>query len=445
MEEASQAIEAYTGGDREQVARLELARDECLRELQDEDKRYQIAKDLAENLSVSYNTTEVVMARLMQSTDVKERVYSQAVSFFGTNETVFTALNASFTSLQGLHESTRTLEAMKEGVNQSLETIAEVGGKVQEDALRAGYGPTLKAESVKKLVDAVVNFQDKSRALIAEMRELAARNELEISRAVEDGKRRMVELAREGATLEMPEPTEPKKFALDEVMLAMDVVDTLRHQRSLVERELQSEDREQELVEKLRKIYADQGLEVSDEVIAQGVRAMREERFAYRPPKKGLKTRLAHVYVHRGRWAKGAVILLIALAAVWAGYRFLFVLPAERGRTELARELTGRAGAQQERMGGLRARVESIGKALQKALGQVSEAEAPAVRRLADRIRRGWRPRPAGWMPLRNSRRSAASIPAMWRKNRPEPSAGSTNARNCSTSRRKTSIPRRRA
>jgi len=187
----------------------------------------------------------------------------------------------------------------------------------------------------------------------------------------------------------MPEPTEPKKFALDEVMLAMDVVDTLRHQRSLVERELQSEDREQELVEKLRKIYADQGLEVSDEVIAQGVRAMREERFAYRPLKRGLKTRLAHVYVHRGRWAKGAVILLIALAAVWAGYRFLFVLPAERGRTELVRELTGRAGAQQERMGGLRARVESIGKALQKALGQISEAEAPAVRRLADRIRQG--------------------------------------------------------
>ncbi|MCU0562115.1 MAG: hypothetical protein MUD16_18245, partial [Desulfobacterales bacterium] len=171
------------------------------RELQDEDKRYQIAKDLAENLSVSYNTTEVVMARLMQSTNVKERVYSQAVSFFGTNETVFTALNASFISLQGLHESTRTLEAMKEGVNQSLETIAEVGGKVQEDALRAGYGPTLKAESVKKLVDAVVSFQDKSRALIAEMRELAARNELEISRAVEEGKRRMAELAREGAAL----------------------------------------------------------------------------------------------------------------------------------------------------------------------------------------------------------------------------------------------------
>ncbi|MGA8242797.1 MAG: hypothetical protein WB818_19655, partial [Desulfobacterales bacterium] len=201
LESASKAVESYTGGDREAIARLELDRDQRLRELQDEDKRYQIVKDLAENLSISYNTTEVVMARLAQSSEIKERVYSQAVSFFGTNETVFTALNASFTSLQGLHESTRTLDAMKEGVNQSLETIAEVGDKVQEDALRAGYGPTIKAESVKKLVDSVVSFQEKSKALIAEMRELATRNEQEISAAVENSKKRMAELANAGAAI----------------------------------------------------------------------------------------------------------------------------------------------------------------------------------------------------------------------------------------------------
>ena len=201
LEEAAKALESNTSEDRATIARLELARDELLRDLQSEDRRYQIAKDLAENLSVSYNTTEVVMARLVQTTDVKERVYSQAVSFFGTNETVFTALNASFTSLQGLHESTRTLEAMKEGINESLETLAEVGDKVQEDALRAGYGPTIKAESVKKLLDSVINFQEKSRSLITEMRELSARNEQEISQAVEDGKRRMVQLTETGKLL----------------------------------------------------------------------------------------------------------------------------------------------------------------------------------------------------------------------------------------------------
>jgi hypothetical protein len=201
LEEASQALTSNTDKDQEVIAKLELARDQRLRELQDEDKRYQVAKDLAENLSVSYNTTEVIMARLMQSNDVKERVYSQAVSFFGTNETVFTALNASFTSLQGLHESTKTLEAMKEGVSQSLETLADVGGKVQEEALKAGYGPTIKAESVKKLLDAVINFQEKSRTLIAQLRDLSSKNAEEIQNAVEDGKRRLVALAQAGASL----------------------------------------------------------------------------------------------------------------------------------------------------------------------------------------------------------------------------------------------------
>ena len=201
LEEAAKALESNTDKDQVVIAKLELTRDERLRELQEEDKRYQVAKDLAENLSINYNTTEVIMARLLQSNEVKERVYSQAVTFFGTNETVFTALNASFTSLQGLHESTRTLEVMKEGINQSLETLADVGGKVQEDALRAGYGPTLKAQSVKKLLDSVINFQERSRTLITELRDLSARNEEEIRQAVEAGKRRLVELTKAGEVL----------------------------------------------------------------------------------------------------------------------------------------------------------------------------------------------------------------------------------------------------
>ncbi|MCA8941895.1 MAG: cell surface protein, partial [Planctomycetes bacterium] len=144
VESAANALEADVGSDPASRARLEMERDLKLQALQDEDKRYQIAKDLAENLSIAYGTTEVVMARLHQITDCKERVYSQAVTFFGTNETVFTALSASFTGMHGLHESTQTLEAMKEGINQSLETLGEVGTEIQEAALRAGYGPTIR-------------------------------------------------------------------------------------------------------------------------------------------------------------------------------------------------------------------------------------------------------------------------------------------------------------
>ena len=141
------------------------------------------------------------MARLMQTTSAKERVYQQSVSFFGTNETVLTALSASFTGLFGLHESTEVLNAMKEGVSKSLEDLAEIGGKVQEEALKAGYGPTIRADAVKKLVDSVVNFQERSREIIEEMRILSTRNADEIRTAVEDGKQRLARLAEQGNAL----------------------------------------------------------------------------------------------------------------------------------------------------------------------------------------------------------------------------------------------------
>ncbi|MEO1206155.1 MAG: cell surface protein [Pseudomonadota bacterium] len=198
LDKASKAVGNYKGDDISKRAELEMERDAKIRDLQDEEKRYQIAKDLADNLTIGYNTSEVVMSRLMQTTSAKERVYQQAVSFFSTNEAVLTALKASFTGLFGLHESTRTLESMKEGIDKSLETLSEIGDKVQEAAIKAGYGPTVKAESVKMLVDSVVNFQVRTREIISEMRVLATRNSEEINEAVEDGKRRLARLAADG-------------------------------------------------------------------------------------------------------------------------------------------------------------------------------------------------------------------------------------------------------
>lgn len=201
MDDASKVVEAATQLEPSERAKLELARDEKLRELQDEEKRYQIAKDLSDNLTVGYNTSEVIMARLMQTTSAKERVYQQSVSFFSTNESVLTALSASFTGMHGLHESTQTLNKMKEGINQSLETLSEIGGKIQEEALKAGYGPTIRAESVKKLVDSVVNYQERSRDIIEEMRRLSTQNARDIRDAVEDGKRRMARLVQQSTEL----------------------------------------------------------------------------------------------------------------------------------------------------------------------------------------------------------------------------------------------------
>ena len=192
-------LETFTGDEQTARAKLELKRDEALRALQNADKRYQIAKDLSDNLTVGYNTSEVVMSRLVQMRNAKERVYAQSISFFGTNEVVLTALTATLTGMHGLHESTQTLNAMKKGIEDSLEVLAEVGDNVQEAAIKAGYGPTVSAAAVKKLLDAVVAYQERSQDIIAEMREMATDNSAEIRDIVEDGKRRLARLAETGA------------------------------------------------------------------------------------------------------------------------------------------------------------------------------------------------------------------------------------------------------
>ena len=201
LTQANEIVASFTGDDLAERAKLELTRDERMRELQYSEDRYQVAKDISDNLTVSYNTSEVVMARLMQTNSAKERVYKQAITFFGTNETVLTALTASFTGLFGLHESTKTLEAMKEGVSKSLEDLADIGGQVQEAAVKAGYGPTIRADAVKKLVDSVVNFQERSREIISEMRVLSTKNAEEIRTSVEDGKQRMAKIITRGGSL----------------------------------------------------------------------------------------------------------------------------------------------------------------------------------------------------------------------------------------------------
>ena len=123
---------------------------------------------------------------------------------------------------------------------------------------------------------------------------------------------------------------------LDDVMLAMDVVDTLRRRERLVKREMDEEGREEDLKQRLRKIYAQQGIEVPDHVLEQGVAALKEDRFTYKPPKKGLRTRLAHIYVNRGKWGKwvggGLGAGVVALAANY----FAFVAPNAALPEELA-------------------------------------------------------------------------------------------------------------
>ena len=124
---------------------------------------------------------------------------------------------------------------------------------------------------------------------------------------------------------------------LDDIMLAMDVVDTLRRRERLVLRELDELGREEDLKQRLRKIYEQQGIDVPEHVLEQGVAALKEDRFTYKPPQAGIRRRLALLYVRRGRWGKwlggGLAAAVIALASNY----FLFVAPDKGLPDELTR------------------------------------------------------------------------------------------------------------
>lgn len=119
----------------------------------------------------------------------------------------------------------------------------------------------------------------------------------------------------------------PAPPPLDDVMLAMDVVDTLRHRERLVEAELASEGRDEAMLESLRNIYASQGIAVSDEVLRQGVAALREGRFVYAPPERGPGTRWAYAYVNRGKWGKLLLAAAVTALVLLLGYDALVRAP----------------------------------------------------------------------------------------------------------------------
>lgn len=198
LEAASKAVEAYTGEDSAERARLEMARDEAMLAMQKEDKSFQFVKNLADDLKTSYNTTELIYARIQQTYSVKEALYRRAIEFFTTNESVFTGLSAAFTQSAGLAEATNAVEAMKDGMSKGLEALATTAGKTMENGLRAAYGETLRVSSVKMLADAVVEWQRSSMTMIEDLRKQSSESAKEIETATEDSKRRFVQLVTKG-------------------------------------------------------------------------------------------------------------------------------------------------------------------------------------------------------------------------------------------------------
>ena len=155
---------------------------------------------------------------------------------------------------------------------------------------------------------------------------------------------------------------------LDEVMLAMDIVDTIRRRERMVQRELDAEGREIDLKERLRKIYAAQGIDIPDHVLEQGVAAIKEDRFVYTPAAPGFPRTLATLYVTRNAWGKWLLGAIAAVMIAAAGYYAAVVAPAAR--------LPGRIEALHAQIAGIIEDAEARTQA-----GQIRDAGLAAVQR----------------------------------------------------------------
>jgi hypothetical protein len=135
-------------------------------------------------------------------------------------------------------------------------------------------------------------------------------------------------------------PAVRDKSKLDDVLLAMDVVDTLRHREQLVLTELDAGAREAALLERLKEIYAAQGIDVPERILKEGVKALEEKRFLYEPPKPSLGVSLAKLYITRERWLPPVTFGLVAVAALLGAYQFGVVAPAKANAARAQIELT---------------------------------------------------------------------------------------------------------
>jgi hypothetical protein len=177
-------------------------------------------------------------------------------------------------------------------------------------------------------------------------------------------------------------------------MMAMDVVDTLRHDERIAVKELDSDQRDAQMIERLRQIYKSQGIEVSERILAEGVENLKANRFVYTPPALGFQRTLATLYVTRGRWGKWLAIALALALAAGLAWHFLVEVPRQRAaqdlRIELSETLPQTYDTLVERIAAVaeEPQVAEDARAI-AATGRAaaSTGDAPAARQAADRLR----------------------------------------------------------
>ena len=176
-------------------AKKTLEKNQAVDDVENADRKYQVATNLANDMRVGQGAGDAVVEKLKQTHKAKTAVQDRAITFFGTNEHVITALCVALQSEKGLNERTQTLEQLQRGTEKAMDVLAEIGTKVDKQAIEKAYGESLSPEVVGRLVDAMVAYQKEVIELTATARAKAEESSKAIVARVQAGQEELARLA----------------------------------------------------------------------------------------------------------------------------------------------------------------------------------------------------------------------------------------------------------
>jgi len=176
-------------------AKKNLDKNQAVDDVEAADRKYQVATNLVNDMRVGQGAGDAVVEKLKQTHKAKIAVQDRAITFFGTNEHVITALCVALQSEKGLNERTQTLEELQRGTEKAMDVLAEIGTKVDKQAIEKAYGESLNPEVVGRLVDAMVNYQKEVIELTAAARAKAEETSKAIVARVQAGQEELARLA----------------------------------------------------------------------------------------------------------------------------------------------------------------------------------------------------------------------------------------------------------
>lgn len=192
---AQSDIDAAAGLDEIERAKLKNVRDAAVDYQRRRENAWQTAKDIAEDISNGHNVSDMIVKDAEGAIDLKDRVFKRGVSLLGNHQATVAAFALNYAAKIGLADGVNALDAMTKGMNDSLNDLADLSGKVNERAIKSAYGTTVDPDAVDRFARAMLEEAETSISLIEQSRGEAAASSEKIADSVENLRKRFVEMS----------------------------------------------------------------------------------------------------------------------------------------------------------------------------------------------------------------------------------------------------------